>query len=73
MTKTVPATVRNGRVEAEAPAGWPDGTEVLICLVQRPNLTGNDSAMTGAELATIWDVIVQEERASQGEPPTESK
>jgi hypothetical protein len=69
MTKCISAVVRNGRIEADAPPGWPDGTEVRIDVVCRAVLTANDSALTGAEFAVIEDLRAQEERA-QGESPT---
>lgn len=66
MTKCIGAMVRNQRIEVDAPPGWPDGTEVRIDLVCRAGLTLNDAALTGAELAVIWDLRAQDERASHG-------
>jgi hypothetical protein len=71
MTKIIGATVRDGRIEVEAPPEWPDGTEVHVYLVCRAGVTANDSGRTGAEWAVIWDLMAREDHAARGESPTE--
>lgn len=75
MTKCIGASVRQGRIEVAVPSEWPDGTEVRIELVCRANLTAEDSALTGAEMAVIWDAIgkAENERSTSGELPPEQR
>ena len=36
----IKAVVRNGKIELEAPEGWPEGTEVLVELLPQPASRG---------------------------------
>jgi hypothetical protein len=54
------ATVKDGRVQLEVPADWPDGTEVEIHpLLQRTN--GDDEAMSPEEIAKTLAAMAQVE------------
>ena len=66
MIKCLGAKVRNGRVEVDVPSEWVEGSVVLVCLECRANLTAESSPINGAELARVWDLMAEQERAKNG-------
>jgi hypothetical protein len=47
---TIKTTVKDRRLEVDAPADWPDGTEVEIHPIEQPK-NGDADAMTPEEIA----------------------
>jgi hypothetical protein len=68
--KVIGAIVQNGRVEVAVPGEWVDGSEVHVYLECRANLTAESSPINGAELALVWDLMVQEETRARDDDKT---
>ncbi len=48
----IKVTVRNGRIELQAPADWTDGTEVVVAPVAKEGMA--EDALESSEAITEW-------------------